>query len=518
MTESALSSGLSDISNRNNDDSWQQSFPPGISTAFLVISGAVYGLLGARSLLSDSNRGKEKRKFTVFHVENGTEGSITMYISPRTPRPLRMERLHQESDLLRKTLQTIVDRALAEGLDIQLYSVPTTKTTATQLGLDKKEHPNYVQYLVEEYSIGTTIAKRPFYARTDALVSVTLNRVEVNQETRSLSIAFTLVETMEKMRLAEPIAFDSKVYPQQKFKALGQPRILQIEGHEFYDRLEPYWWRLPMVHFWLVIAGLYAFVTAVLVLPELGVGSKFVYPSLQFDSICSTVIGAGIGIAFTWTAYTYFAKTGVIDRVRMRTLHLSTSLDNDTARAVLLVLVSFVPLLQPIGFGIIADLKTLSVDGIDSAAVFVVKASVAVFCLVGYPVLSFFSALTIFSIFANCVYFIMITAASCSERADTPLRERRRNMLIFLRRICILLLTLCVYFWYYHLANVEHSSSALVVTYWVDFNVFIEFGIMASVLVLAVICSCLFAVFGVAFHEFRRLQQRLRNRLPRWRL
>lgn len=510
MTESEL--GLSE-----NNDSWKQSFPPGISTAFLVVSGAVFGLLGARSLLSDNTNNK-KANFTIYNMKSETAGSITIHISSRTPRPLDLQRLHQESDIFSTTLQIIVDRAIAEGLDVQLYSVPTTKYAATMLGLNVEEHPNYIQYLVQEYSNGTTTTKRAFYARTNALVSVTLNRVEVNQITRSVTIAFTLVETVEKMRLAEHIAFDSTIYPHQKFKALNQPRILHFEGHAFYDRLELRWWRLPMLHFWVTIAALYAVLASVFVLPELGVGDKFVYPSLKFDSICRNLIGAGIGIALSCASFAYFSRTGVVDRVRVRTSHLSRILDNETARAALLVLVSFVPLLQPIGFGITTDLKTLSVEGVSSAATYVAKASVAVFCLVCYPALSFFSACTIFSIFSNCVYFIIITAASWSERADAPAREQRRSMLVFLRRIGILLVTLCVYFWYYHLANVEHNSSALFVTYWVDMNVFVEFGLMAGLLVLVVVGSCLFGLFAVAFIEFRALQRRLRNRLPRWRL
>ena len=503
------------------EDSWKQSFPPGISTAFLIVDGAVSGLLGHRH--HAKKQPPPRNHFSPYKIASDTDGVLTISLSPVvTPRPLDLKRLREESALLSTTLQTIVDRTVADGLEIQLYQDPRTIRADTAMQPGEVLSPHIVIAFVQEYVTRKTTSKRAFYTRTNALASITLDQVRVDEESSTVTIAFKLLESPLEKRLAEPMqASDEEFRPiLDKIRLMCQPRIQCFEGHAFYDRLQLKWWRLPMVHFWICLAILYCLFTVPLVAMEMfAPGEKQGFRdhlglSLDVPCVLTAVVTSGI----VWALLSYFQRTGVLERLHVGTLHLRGKLDSDSARVAQLASVCFVPFVEPAGTKLVGDLQALSGKDVSTMIVFVAKCSLSLGCLLCYPILCGISAVVIGNIFSSSLWAILVMASSWSEAADESPRERRRRLHELSRRIGVLLLTVCVYLWYYHLANSEHNFSAMLAAHWLKFILFGEFGPIACAVVLGTAAGIIFALFLVVYSVLQEVHRRLRNRLPRWRL
>lgn len=493
---------------RGVDDKKEEALKqPGISTAFLIVGAAADGLLGACPLPKpkDSTIHKDKRgpkydyKISPDDVDSGT---LTIFIHPMTPRPLDLKRLHEESALLLQTLQTIVDRIVSEGLEIQLFDVRRGRAT-NGTPSDEEQHPYLRTVFVEEYTVGAPTRARTFYARTNALSYVTLDSVLVNQETRHLTVDFHFVGKRDQV-VVEPIVNPGSNVRQKMMDTALKPRIKQFEGHAFYDRLQIHtWWQLPMLRFWVFIAALYLNVTVGLLAGE------GVYPNLY-----SWTYGDLLLIAFFfWLAErvcSYFLMAGVFDRLRVGLRGVFRMLDNDVSRASLLLSASFVPFVQPLGFYFLSRLKALSVEGVNSAAQFAAYGSVAVTCLLCNPALLLISVAVIIDTLSESIWAVLLIMA---QWYGAPPWERRQSLREFARHGRMLLMALGVCIWYHHLGNDENNSSARIASYWMDSNIFFDVGVPLIALLLFAACTGVFFVGRVLWRAQARF---LRVRLPRW--
>jgi hypothetical protein len=105
----------------------EERFPPGVSTAFVVVEGAVDSLLGFGV---NYNYGKHNKKINLkvekgidptagcYRMIDSTSATLTLSLRRETPRHLDLQRLQKEIVDFQNTVQTIIDRAVADGVEI----------------------------------------------------------------------------------------------------------------------------------------------------------------------------------------------------------------------------------------------------------------------------------------------------------------------------------------------------------------------------------------------------------------
>jgi hypothetical protein len=103
----------------------EERFPPGVSTAFVVVEGAVDSLLGFGV---NYNYGKHNKKINLkvekgidptagcYRMIDSTSATLTLSLRRETPRHLDLQRLQEEIVDFQNTVQTIIDRAVADVL------------------------------------------------------------------------------------------------------------------------------------------------------------------------------------------------------------------------------------------------------------------------------------------------------------------------------------------------------------------------------------------------------------------
>ena len=488
--------------------SWKQPFQPGISTAFLVVYGAVYGLLGGRP------RTKSFNPSSVYTIlDGGKAGRLELLMDQvTTPRPLDLKRLHEEAELLHRTLQKIVDRSIADGLEVELYARPAH--LFPRFGLDAEHHSHLVYCYVDRFCHLSTTMSRKFYSRTNALSFVTIDRVQVfcgeDHHRPSLSIDFHLSEADEARTLAEPeLLPGTDGLPSGQY-LLAEARILRDEGHAFYDTLQRDWWRLPMVHFWFLVSACYLLVTVPLVLRDL------LQPDKPLELIQLTLTRTGIEVLVivpvVWKICAYFERTGVMDRLRASSgQEKRTSWDDDTARMWRLLLAAVVPLFQAFGMRRVAELREQSFWSIE----YIVEWLLAFVCLALYPGLSLYSSWAIFDAMIVSVYSIVWFPFTWRDDITLqPQWGRQRAMWTMLRRVAILCMAVCVCFWYDHLSNDGQNPSAQITPYWVTTH----FYVVGVVALLVLLVAAFFFVVGVVVElvqMLRRIAPGYKATLPR---
>jgi len=472
-----------------------EAFSPGVATAMVVVQGAVFGLLGFRQGAMIGTNNTMASIDCIYRMIDNTTGAIHIPLLRETPRTLNLVRLREELEFFRTTLQKIIDRTIAEGMDIQVYSAdnPDSKGAITKL------------YIVENFTVGMTSKFNTLYSRSNALSSVMLNQVRVDLDSSAIYLEFYIMEAPEAKRFADTAQANQENPISRMIESFAAPRIFCFEGHALYDRLQRDWWRLPMMHFWITLAAVYSLFTASFVVGDFNESKPRL--ELRLDWITLLLVGGLLSVAIPLEKY--FRRVGVFERLRVGTVHLRGQLDHDATKVALLTAACFVPFLQSTGQWLIADAES---------AFFLPKCTFAFMLFMIYPALSYMSSIFLGITIAENLHHVIFTMWTWSGRdADLFPQYQGRDVMLLTRRIVILVLALTVFAWYFMLGSDGTHPSAYWSTVWTEAvlaPVILELGLLATALVLGTLVGILLAFFCVTFLVLRGLQMQFRLRLP----